>query len=216
MKKFLLSLILVIILGLFGNVYGKDIIPTAPITNNVRTVGLYQVGKDVTIYKFPDENSHILYRVRWSFEEFFPQTIGADKFFSVFLADKELGLVNTVDVADGWVEIVYNNETGETGWIKEDDPYKFMTWINFYNSYGKKYGLNLLRGAPEFCKNIKATTEDNSKTISQINVPKKIHLNIIKGNWALVSVMDLDRTPKTGYVRWRSDDGVKYYFPAIK
>ena len=55
----------------------------------------------------------------------------------MFVSKKELALINVVDIADGWVEIVYNNSTGATGWIKEDDPYKFMTWINFYNTYGK-------------------------------------------------------------------------------
>ncbi len=58
--------------------------------------------------------------------------------------------------------------------------------------------------------------DDGARTISTINQPKKINLNIIRGNWALVSVMDLDRTPKTGYVRWRSEDGVRYFFPSLK
>ena len=44
----------------------------------------------------------------------------------------------------------------------------------------------------------------------------RIVLNVIRGNWALVTVVDIDRTPKTGYIRWRSDDGVKYLFPDIK
>lgn len=215
MKKIFLSIILGLLLSL-GNAFAKDIIPTSPTLINVHTVGLYQVGNDVKIYKFPDENSQILYRVRWNENDFFPSEIGPEKFFSVFLANKQLALINVVDIADGWVEIVFNNSTGETGWIKEDDPYKFMTWINFYNTYGKKYGLNLLKGAPNICKDIKSAPEDTAKTIDTINVPKQIHLNVIRGNWALVSVMDMDKTPKTGYVRWRSDDGMRYYFPAVK
>ena len=215
MKKVFLLIILGLLMS-FSNVYAKDIIPTSPVMVNVHTVGLYQVGNDVNIYKFPDENSQILYRVRWNEDDFFPSEIGAEKFFSVFLAQKQLALVNVVDIADGWVEVVYNNSTGQTGWIREDDPYKFMTWINFYNTYGKKYGLNLLKGAPNTCKDIKASPEDTAKTIDTINVPKQIHLNIIRGNWALVSVLDMDKTPKTGYVRWRSEDGIRYYFPAVK
>ena len=216
MKKFILFVLITLLSLLGSRVCAQNIIPSTPIENTVQTVGLYQVGKDIKIYKFPDENSPILYRIRWSKDEFFPQDIGADKFFEVFVEDKELALVNTVDIADGWVEIVYNKETGETGWIMEDDPYKFMTWINFYNTYGKKYGLRILNGAPSFCKEIKASTDDKAKIISEINAPRKIHLNIIRGNWALVSVLDTDKIPKTGYVRWRGDDGVKYYFPALK
>ena len=91
-----------------------------------------------------------------------------------------------------------------------------MTWINFYNTYGKKYGLRLLKSAPETCKDIKASPEDLAQTISTINMPQKINLSVIRGNWALVSVMDLDRMPKTGYIRWRSDDGIRYFFPAVR
>ncbi len=217
MKKIIISIIFLIGLILGLEVNAQDIIPTSVnISSNVRTVGLYQVGNDITVYKFPDEETPILYRIRWNETEFFPENIGADKFFSILLNKKGLALVNVVDIADGWVEIVYNNSTGETGWIKEDDPYKFMTWINFYNTYGKKYGLNLLKGAPVTCKDIKSSPEETAQTISTMNVPQKIHLNVIRGNWALVSVLDMDKTPKTGYVRWRSDSGVKYFFPSVK
>lgn len=219
MKKFITLFLFIMALsftGMYEKAYSKDVIPVRPNIVTVGTVGLYQVGDDVRIYKEPNEDSQILYRVRWNNDEFFPDTIGADKFFTLFLPAKELALVSVVDVLDDWVEIVYDNSTGKTGWIKKDDPYKFMTWINFYNIYGKKYGLNLLKSAPETCKDMKASPEDMAKTISTMNYPQKINLNVIRGNWALVSVMDLDRTPKTGYIRWRSDDGVRYFFPAVK
>lgn len=216
MKKKFVSLIFALFLFFGKECFAVDIIPTSSNSVTVNTVGIYQINNDVTIYKFPDEKSMILYRVRWNEEEFFPETIGAEKFFSLFIANKELAYVNVVDVVDGWVEIVYNNNTGETGWIKEDDPYKFMTWINFYNVYGKKYGLSILKGAPALCKDIKAAPDEKGQTLSTINMPQKIHLNIIRGNWALVSVFDMDKVPKTGYVRWRSDDGVRYYFPSVK
>lgn len=214
MKKICLSIFIVFIIAL--GCFAKDIIPVVPVVDNARTVGLYQVKDDITIYKFPQEDAQILYRVRWNSEEFFPESIGANNFFALFLNKKDLAYVNVVDIVDGWVEIVYDTSKGLTGWIKEDDPYKFMTWTNFYTTYGKKYGLNLLKGAPSACKDIKGSPDDMAQTISTINMPQKIHLNLIKGNYALVSVMDLDKTPKTGYVRWRSDNGVRYFFPAIK
>ncbi len=214
MKKIILSIFMILFMAL--GVCAKDIIPVQPSMEGVRTVGLYQVKDDITIYKFPDEDAQILYRVRWNSEEFFPESIGANNFFALFISKKDLAYVNVVDIVDGWVEIVYDNSKGLTGWIKEDDPYKFMTWTNFYTTYGKKYGLNILKGAPSNCKDIKGSPDDLSQTISTMNMPQKIHLNLIRGNFALVSVMDLDKTPKTGYIRWRSDNGVRYFFPAIK
>lgn len=214
MKK-LFILILMIFLNI-GIANAKDIMPVRPNINQVNSIGLYQIGDDVKIFKEPNEDSQILYRVRWDSDEFFPDEIGFEKFFVVFLPKKSLELSAVTDMTEEWLEIIYNNSNGKTGWIKMDDPYKFMTWINFYNIYGKKYGLKLLKGSPEWCKDIKASPDDNAKTISTINQPQKINLNVIRGNWALVSVMDLDKTPKTGYIRWRSDDGVRYFFPDIK
>jgi len=218
MKKSLFFIFFVILFGITSHLAApaKDIVPIRPNIVQVNTIGMYQVCDDVTIYKEPDENSQILYRVRWNEDEFFPAEIGAENFFVVFLPKKALALVSVMDYNDEWVEIMYDNSTGKTGWIKKDDPYKFMTWINFYNTYGKKYGLTLLKSSPESCNNIKASPDDLAQTISTINHPQKINLSIIRGNWALVSVLDLDRTPKTGYVRWRSDDGVRYFFPALK
>ena len=214
MKRIILSIIFVFVMSL--GVFAKDIIPAATGIDNVSTVGLYQVGDDITIYKFPDENSQILYRVRWNSEDFFPEEIGANNFFELLISKKHLALVNVVDITDGWVEIIYNQATGATGWIKEDDPYKFMTWTNFYNTYGKKYGLKLLKDSPSLCKDMHSAPEDSAQIVSTMNMPQRINLNIIKGNWALVSVLDMDKMPKTGYVRWRSDDGVRYFFPSVK
>lgn len=216
LSLFLITALMFAGIGISSETYAKDIIPVRPNVTQTTTIGMYQVGDDVKIYKEPNEDSQILYRVRWNNDEFFPSEIGFDNFFTVFLPKKNLALVSVTDFNDDWVEIIYNNSTGQTGWIKKDDPYKFMTWINFYNTYGKKYGLVLLKSVPETCKDIKAQTEDLAKTISTMNYPQKINLNVIRGNWALVSVFDLDKTPKTGYVRWRSDNGVRYFFPDIK
>lgn len=214
MKKTILTALLAIILTV--PVFGANIIQTAPNGAAVRTVGTYQVGNDITIYRLPNKNSMILYRVRWNEDEFFPSEIGAENFFSLLIPAKNLARVNVVDITEDWVEIVYDNKTGKTGWIRNDDLYKFMTWTNFYSAYGKKYGLKMLKGVPACAKDLKSAPDDKSQTLATINVPQKIHLNLIQGNWMLISVMDLDKIPKTGYVRWRSDDGVRYFYPDIR
>ena len=215
MKKILSAIILMAVLSI-EPVLGENIIQTSPNSAGIRTVGTYQVGKDITIYKFPNKNSMILYRVRWNEEEFFPPEIGAENFFSLFVQSKDLARVNVVHITEDWVEIVYDNRTGKTGWIKNDDLFKFMTWTNFYSAYGKKYGLRLLKGAPAYTKDLKSAPDEKSQTLATINVPQKINLNLIQGNWMLISVMDMDKVPKTGYVRWRSDEGVRFYYPDIK
>ena len=214
MKKLIVFLIL--LLGLILPVNAANIMPVNVEPNDLRTIGLYQISKDITLYEQPDDQSSIINNIKWSAVDIFPEGVKFNELFIVFIPDKELGFVAVTDETKDWVQIIYNNKTGETAWIKKDDPYKFMTWIYFYNMYGRKYGLYILKGAPDTVKNIRSATDDTAQLIAQMNMPTKIKLNVIRGNWALVSVLDLDRAPKTGYIRWRGDDGIHYLFPDIK
>ena len=183
---------------------------------HTNTLGLYQAPSEIVLYKEPYQSSNIVHSISWIGDKIFPESVKANDLFIVFLPQKNLGFLAVTDETDEWVQVIYNNSTGAKGWIKKDDPYRFMSWIMFYNMYGKKYGLNLLKEAPAEAKDLHTSTDDKSQIVGTINMPQKINLNVMRGNWALVSVMDIDRTPKTGYVRWRSDNGIKYYFPAIK
>lgn len=215
MKKILL--ILAILLLLPVKIYAaENVVPDFVSLKNNDAIGLYQAPNEIVLYKEPSESSTIVHSISWIGSQIFPQSINADDLFVVYMPKKNLGFLAVVDETEDWVQVRYDNDANSLGWIKNDDPYRFMSWIMFYNMYGKKYGLKLLKEAPEDVKNIHASSDDNSQIISTINMPQKINLTAIKGNWALVSVLDIDKTPKTGFVRWRSDNGVKYYFPNIK
>ena len=143
MKKLIVSLVL--LLGLILPVNAADIMPVNVEPNDLRTIGLYQVSKDITLYEQPDEQSSIINNIKWSAVDIFPEGVKFNELFIVFIPKKELGFVAVTDETEDWVQIIYNNKTGETGWIKKDDPYKFMSWIHFYNMYGRKYGLYILK-----------------------------------------------------------------------
>ena len=117
---------------------------------------------------------------------------------------------------EGWVEVVYDKSIGAKGWVHTTDKMQFLPWINFYNLYGRKYGLNILKNAPKDIYTLHSQCEDNSQGISKINHAKKIKLVKVSGNWALVTVMDLDKTPKSGWLKWRNSDGTLFAFPAVK
>ena len=93
---------------------------------------------------------------------------------------------------------------------------QFLPWLNFYNLYGKKYGLRLLKDAPKDIEVLYAKSEDNSQIVSKLRYIKNIKLTVMRGNWALVSVFDIDKTPKTGYLKWRSGEGDIYAFPNVR
>lgn len=214
MKKFLLILSILLMLPLNG--YCADVVPQYVSIQQTNTLGLYQAPNEIMLYKEPSEASTLVHSISWIGEKIFPESVRPQDLFVVYVPSKNLAYLAVTDETEDWVQVIYNNSTGAKGWIKKDDPYRFSTWVMFYNMYGKKYGLNLLKEAPDSAKDLHVATDDKSQIVGTINLPKKINLNLVRGNWALVSVMDIDRTPKTGYVRWRSDKGVKYYFPAIK
>ena len=213
MKKIIFTLFLFLFFG--SAVFAADVIPDTVSLNNTNTFGVYQVGHSIILYNEPDENSEIKEKIVWDSENVIPQNLDRKDMFVLYLEDKDFALMAVTDETEDWVEVIYNNTTGATGWIKKDDPYKFNTWVNFYSMFGRKYGLKILKGTPETIGSLYGTPEQK-KAIATINRPDLINLNIIKGNWMLVTVVDADRTPKTGYIRWRSDDGVKYLFPDVK
>ena len=213
-KKILTATCLTFFLSL--QVQCKDVIPSYGTTLHTKTYGFYQVGKKVELHKEPDENSEIIKTINWTSDELTPEELSFDDVFSVFIGSKELALMAVDDETEDWVKLIYDNKNNQRGWFKKEYPYKFMTWIYFYNAYGKKYGLKILKDAPEVTEKLYSSPDENSQIVARINHPQYIKLNVLRGNWALVSVVDLDKIPKTGYIRWRSDEGVKYLFPDIK
>lgn len=213
-KNFIALIFLMI--GLALPAVCADVLPKYSTNLHTKTYGFYQVDKLIVLHEKTNENSKIVKTISWTNEKLMPEDLSYEDVFTVFISSKDLALMAVEDETEDWVKLIYDNKNNKSGWMKKDDPYKFMTWINLYNSYGRKYGLKVLKDAPDFVNALYASPDDKSQVVSRLNHPEFIKLNVIRGNWALVTVVDLDRTPKTGYIRWRSEDGVKYLFPAIK
>ena len=176
-------------------------------------IGLYQTGANITILSHPEANSQVIKKYEFSYN---PETM-PDNVFAVLINEKKLGFLYVSDIGDeGWVEVIYDKRTKAKGWVKTDDNMQFLPWLNFYNMYGRKYGLRFMKDSPDELEILKAKSEDLSQTVSTLRYVKQIRVTAIRGNWALVSVVDVDKTPKMGYLRWRGDDGAIYAFPNIK
>ena len=214
MKKLLITILFLLLVPVCA--FCANVVPEYVSIDQTNTLGIYQAPNEIVLYKEPSETSNIVHSISWIGNQIFPEGINASNLFVVYIPDKNLAFLAVSDETEEWVQVIYNNSTSAKGWIKKDDPYRFMSWIMFYNMYGRKYGLKLLKEVPSEAKDIHVSTEDKSKIVATINMPQKINLTAIRGNWALVSVYDIDKTPKTGYVRWRGDNGVKYYFPDMR
>lgn len=208
MKKFLIFLSMLFIAPVFA-----DTMPFYIESIPQLTLGVYQTDNEVSLYTHPDANSNLIKKMQFSYN---PETM-PDSVFAVLINEKKLGFLYVTDISDeGWVEVIYDKRTKAKGWVKTTDQMQFQPWRNFYNLYGRKYGLRILKNTPEDLEVLKAKPEDNSQTVSKLNFVQQIKLTVIRGNWALVSVVDLDKTPKTGFLKWRDSDGTIYVFPNIK
>lgn len=208
MKKFLLIICMMFMLPVFA-----DVMPFYVNSIPKDAIGMYQTGENITILSEPEANSKTIKTFDFSYK---PETM-PDGMFAVLLNEKKLGFLYVSDIGDdGWVEVIYDRHTGARGWVLTEDRFQFLPWLTFYNMYGRKYGLRLFKDTPDEIEVLHAKSEDLSQNIGKLNFVKQIKLTAIRGNWALVSVFDIDKTPKTGYLRWRSNEGVIYAFPNIK
>ena len=208
MKRFLIILALLLALPVFADTmpFYIDAIPK-------RTLGLYQTDNEIVLHSEPDVKSNVIKKMTFSYN---PESM-PDKVFAVLINEKKLGFLYVTDIGDyGSVEVIYDKRTGAKGWTQTADAMQFQPWRNFYNLYGRKYGLRILKDAPEEIEVLKSKSEDLSQTVSKLNYVQQIKLTVIRGNWALVTAFDIDKTPKTGYLKWRGDNGEIYAFPNIK
>ena len=208
MKKFLIILCMLFTLPVFADVmpFYMDSIPKS-------AIGVYQTGDDITIFSHPEANSEIVKKMTFSYT---PETM-PDGVFALLINEKKLGFLYVSDIGDdGWVQVIYDKQTGAKGWVLTEDRLQFLPWLNFYNMYGRKYGLRLLKDTPENIEVLKSQSDDMSQNVAKLLYIKQIKLTALRGNWALVTVVDIDKIPKTGYLRWRSNEGVIYAFPNIK
>ena len=208
MKRFLLFLTMLITIPSFA-----DTMPFYTESIPKTSLGMYQTDKEITVFSHPEINSEIIQEIKLSYN---PETM-PDNVFAVLINEKRLGFLYVTDIGDdGWVEVIYNKKSGAKGWVQTQDQMQFLPWRNFYNIYGRKYGLRLLKDSPKDLEVLRAKPEDLAQIVSKFNFIKQIKLTVIRGNWALVSVMDLDKIPKTGYLKWRNNDGTIYAFPNVK
>lgn len=208
MKNFLIILCLFLMMPVWA-----DTMPFYMNSIPKNAIGMYQTGENITLYSHPEVNSAVIKKLDFSYN---PETM-PDNVFAVLLNEKKLGFLYVSDIGDdGWVEVIYDKITGAKGWVQTEDRFQFLPWLSFYNMYGRKYGLRILKDAPDEIETLHAKSEDLSQNVATLRFVKQIKLTVIRGNWALVSVVDIDKTPKTGYMKWRGTDGTIYAFPNIK
>ena len=214
MKKILI--ILSVFLGLILPAFAKDVMPTHISSVNTNTLGVYQAGKEITLYDEPREGANIVTHISWEGDNIFPDNKKFEDVFIVYLPKKDLALLAVIDETEDWVRVIYDNTNGLSGWMKKDDPYKFMSWISFFNIYGRKYGLYLFRNVDDKYKKLYPAPNEIKPALDDFYYPKHIALWLISGDWILVKMTGYDNVTKTGWMRWRLDNKGLIVFPKFK
>ena len=147
MKKFLIVLLMLLALPVCADTmpFYMDSIPK-------HTLGLYQTDKELALHSHPDANSDTVKKMEFSYS---PESM-PDSTFAVLINEKKLGFLYVTDIDDeGWVQVIYDKRTGAKGWVQTVDRMQFLPWLNFYNLYGRKYGLRLLKDVPDEIENLR-------------------------------------------------------------
>lgn len=212
MKK--LFIILLMFVGISIQAWA-DIIPYKVSDIPIGTLGVYQPTNGLKIYSKPNSKSDTVFDKKWSYLTV-NSTDYVDNLFAILLTKKELAFVYATDIDEDFVQVIYNKQLKSSGWTYKEDDFQFLPWITFYNMYGRKYGLKLLKDSPNTVLNVHSRSDKDSQIIGKLNRPKEIRFTTIQGNWALVTALNLDNTVCTGFIQWRGENGELYYFPAIK
>lgn len=212
MKKFLIILTFIFSLFLPAK---ADVMPYYVNNIDSNSIGVYQASNNIKVYQEPNENSKLLLSASWDKKTYNCPNVSVSNLFVVFLPQKDLAFLMVTDETEEWVQVVYNRNGNQKGWIKKDDDYKFLNWRIFFNLYGRKYGVYYLKDAPDETKIMYGSNTEDGKQISKINLAQNIKLTTVKGNWLLVSAFDMDKIQKIGWIKWRNTDGEIYLFPDI-
>ena len=90
--------------------------------------------------------------------------------FSVLLPKKELSFVYATDMDEDFVQVIYNKQNKASGWVYKEDNFQFLPWITFYNMYGRKYGLRILKESPNSIMDLHSKREKNSQKNLSISI----------------------------------------------
>lgn len=218
MKKIILLLVFFIFLTL--SPVNADIVPSNSKSIKHFGIGVINVENSYNVYANPSLDSLVIRKVdnaniKKTAIVKSPYTKPIS--YITYVPTEKIALLAVEsDNGDNWYNIFLNQQTGETGWIYNENPNNFMTYKNLFYKYGKQYGLRIFPDVPEDGKKIYAKESKTSQILNELTNPKFVNFTVIRGNWMLVSVNDCSEQAKVGWFNWRNEDGSLNMFPYFK
>ncbi len=213
--------ILILFLLFFtGNAFA-DIMPSSSSSIRHYGFGVLNLTKSFNVYAKPDENSAVLKRIDYEKEAQYQPIINEpsslENTIVAYVPSKAIALVTVEsNQENGWYEIYYDQKKGLTGWVKQTDYTAFKTWRNAFYDWGKKNGLYIFRDVPDDKRRLYSQDSRESQGLESFTHAKYINFSMIRGNWMLVSVLDIGQHTKIGWMQWRDENGTLLLFPYFK
>ena len=131
-----------------------------------------------------------------------------DEVFSVFKQEKKLAFLTTMDEGQNHSYVCFNQtEAPICGWVEENSNNKFYGWVDFFEYWGKKYGIYLFKDVQKTDRFLYSAPVKQTNTTGVLEFPKYIAPWLVRGNWVLVKVHDFNNQMKTGWLNFRGNDG---------
>lgn len=208
--------ILVIFLGLTGCSCFADVIPRYTTNIPYTGIGAFNVPNEFTIYAEPNESSSIIKTVKWDKNGLSNENTKENELFAVFIPSQDIAYCTVDDEIDGWVKIFYSQSTGKSGWVKATPKNRYVTWLGFYMSWGRKNGVYFFKDMPELNKRLMSAPDAKSQKVSGFTYPRFIKLTLVRGNWMMVKLLDFGNEIRVGWIQWRDENGKFMIFPIMK
>lgn len=210
MKKIILSFFIFLNLLLIAK---ADVLPYYISSLRRVGIGFSEVKSPLVMRREPKIEGEILETLQFNFKE--EKTIceinkdkcEIDGVFAAYSKSKKIAFMTTLDSSEGWNLVCFNqSERPVCGWV-EDENNKYYTLGEFFDIFGKKYGVYLFKDLQKSDKILYAAPVKQTNTTGSLEMPKSISPWLIRGNWMLVKALDFQSKMKTGWINFRGNDG---------
>lgn len=204
---------LILIFLIFINfVAAADVMPYY--INSLRRygIGFTSIQSPLVMRRTPSYDGEILETLNFDFKGQASCLINktrceTDEIFAAYSESKKIALLTTLDETENWSMVCFNQyEKPICGWV-DGKINKFYNWGDFFNIYGRKYGIYLFKDIQKADKILYAGPMKQTNTTGSIELARSIVPWLVRGNWVLVKVMDFGNQAKTGWLNYRDDKG---------
>jgi hypothetical protein len=192
--------------------------------------GVWYAPLQFALYAQPNTTSPKLAEVLWGSSDatltdtLNNTTLPAKQCMVAFYPEQQLGLLAvTGDAEPNWLEVVWNQTTGLTGWVQATTQLtpgvlppvgSYQTWTEFMMTHAKPAGIHWFYGVPESIKQLHSQADDYAKIIPAFYL-QKLKVLHLRGNWMLMQGLDLEHNTPIGWMRWREETGELLLFPNL-